>query len=189
MAKYFSQKVGTNPVRLSYCNLDKPRASAEGADPKYSCVLLIPKSDKGCLKKLRDAMTSVFNNNPGVFKGYKLSALDTIRDGAGTAPKGKAYPPEYADFWVLNASNKKRPVYEIKEDGAVRECMDPGEDIYSGCWARVGLTFFAYSNATTGIGCSLDLVRKVKDDESFSGSVSAKDYFADDDDDDSDDDL
>ena len=184
MAKNFNAKVGTNPVRLSYCNFDKPRAAAAGAKEKYSCVLLIPKKDKGGYQKVLEACQEVFDNNPGIFKGYKLNSICPIHDGDGESPKGKEYPPEYKGFWVLNASNERRPKYEIKESGAVREAVDPGEEIYSGCWARVGISIYPFSvDANTGLGVSLDLVRKVKDDEPFAGTVSAADYFGDDDDD------
>lgn len=185
MAKNFNAKVGTNPVRLSYCNFDKPRAAAAGAKEKYSCVLLIPKKDKGGYQKVLEACQEVFDNNPGIFKGYKLNSICPIHDGDGESPKGKEYPPEYKGFWVLNASNERRPKYEIKESGAVREAVDPGEEIYSGCWARVGISIYPFSvDANTGLGVSLDLVRKVKDDEPFAGTVSAADYFGDDDEDD-----
>lgn len=185
MSKNYSVKVGTNPVRLSYANFDKPRAAAEGAKEKYSCVLLIPKSDKGCLKKLTEAMQEVFDNNESMFKGFRFSSINPIRDGAGDSPSGRAYQDEYKDFMVLNASNERRPVYQIREDGAVRDSMEPGEELYSGCWAKVGLTIYPYSvNAKTGLGVSLDLVRKVKDDTPFAGSVTAADYFGDDDDED-----
>ncbi|MCL6888108.1 DUF2815 family protein, partial [Clostridioides difficile] len=41
-----STKVVTGKVRLSYCNIFKSRAMVEGAEPKYSVCILIPKSDK-----------------------------------------------------------------------------------------------------------------------------------------------
>lgn len=41
-----STQITTGKVRFSYCNLFTPRAVQEGATPKYSVTLLIPKSDK-----------------------------------------------------------------------------------------------------------------------------------------------
>ena len=38
-------KVVTGLVRLSYANVWEPKAATEGAVPKYSVSLIIPKSD------------------------------------------------------------------------------------------------------------------------------------------------
>ena len=45
-----STQITTGKVRFSYCNLFTPRAVQEGAQPKYSVTLLIPKSDKAALQ-------------------------------------------------------------------------------------------------------------------------------------------
>ena len=44
-----STQITTGKVRFSYCNLFTPRAVQEGATPKYSVTLLIPKSDKATM--------------------------------------------------------------------------------------------------------------------------------------------
>ena len=46
MAKQNNTKVVTGIVRLSYANVWEPK-SINGGDPKYSCSIIIPKSDKG----------------------------------------------------------------------------------------------------------------------------------------------
>lgn len=48
-----STQITTGKVRFSYCNLFTPRAAQEGAMPKYSVTLLIPKSDKATIQKSR----------------------------------------------------------------------------------------------------------------------------------------
>ena len=45
-----STQITTGKVRFSYCNLFTPRAVQEGATPKYSVTLLIPKSDKATMQ-------------------------------------------------------------------------------------------------------------------------------------------
>lgn len=47
-----STKVITGKVRFSYVNVWEPK-SVNGSDPKYSVSLIIPKSDKETLKRLR----------------------------------------------------------------------------------------------------------------------------------------
>ena len=39
-------QITTGRVRFSYVNAFTPRAAQEGAQPKYSVTLLIPKTDK-----------------------------------------------------------------------------------------------------------------------------------------------
>ncbi|MFR4700355.1 MAG: ssDNA-binding protein, partial [Christensenellaceae bacterium] len=51
-----STQITTGKVRFSYCNLFTPRAAQEGAKEKYSVTLLIPKSDKATIQKIRTAM-------------------------------------------------------------------------------------------------------------------------------------
>ena len=54
-----STQITTGKVRFSYCNLFTPRAVQEGATPKYSVTLLIPKSDKATMQKIKAAMDEV----------------------------------------------------------------------------------------------------------------------------------
>ena len=49
-------QITTGKVRFSYNNLFTPRAAQEGAQEKYSTTLLIPKSDKATVKKIKAAM-------------------------------------------------------------------------------------------------------------------------------------
>ena len=48
-----STQITTGKVRFSYCNLFTPRAVQEGATPQYSVTLLIPKSDKATMQKIK----------------------------------------------------------------------------------------------------------------------------------------
>ena len=49
-------QITTGKVRFSYCNLFTPRAAQEGAQAKYSVTLLIPKSDKATVAKIKTAI-------------------------------------------------------------------------------------------------------------------------------------
>lgn len=183
MSKFVSIKVGTpNPVRLSYVTLSKPKSFADGGTAKYSAVLLIPKKDTKTVEAIKKAAKSCFDSNASLFKGYKFESIfKAMRDGAGAAEKGKAYPEEYADYWVMNVSNARKPKLN---DADGNELLDEDE-LYSGCWAKVGMTMFAYNfNNVPGISVSLDLVKKHHDDERMGGGGDAReeDYFGDDDD-------
>ena len=53
--------------------------------------------------------------------------------------------------------------------------------IYSGVYARVSLSFYAFnSNGNRGIACGLQNIQKVKDGESLGGKARAEDDFNDD---------
>ena len=185
MPKTYSAKMSTRPVRLSYVTIDEASVK-KSLSGKYSVVALIPKSDKIALKNIKAKMLECYENNPSILGDFDFDTLVRIYDGAKAAPKGKKYPPEYKDFWVMNCSNKRPP---LLQDANGEELLDSRE-IYSGCWARLGLAFYPYSQqAGTGIGVSLDIIRKYKDDDSFAGSVVTEDYFGDDDEDEDSDDI
>ena len=178
--KSVSKKIGIGPVRLSYVNFAEPSKMSG----KYSARLLLPKSDKASYKILMDGLKEVYENNAGILGDYDFETINPVRDGNGTAAKGKKYSDEHKGMWVINASNKFQPVLRCKdENGVMNDSEDPGKDFYSGCWAKVGLCLFPYSNQSTGIGISLDVVRKTKDDEHLGAVIREDDYFGDDEDD------
>ena len=160
-------------ARISYPNLDKPRAAAEGATPKYSARLMIPKDDHETIRRIKDACKNCFENNKGMFKGFDLDGLIPLHDGAGRSPRGKKYDDVCKDYMLLNANNTRRPKLQ---DFAGDELLD-ASDIYSGCWCKVGLAFYPFAHSSnTGIGVSLDIVRFYKDGEHLAGEVKESDY-------------
>lgn len=53
------------------------------------------------------------------------------------------------------------------------------EDVYSGMWAILSVTFYAYDvNGNRGVACGLNNVMKYKDGERLGGRVSADADFA-----------
>lgn len=76
--------------------------------------------------------------------------------------------------WVFTASSKQAP---FVVDAQVQPIIDPTQ-VYSGMWANVNVTFFAYSNAgKKGIGCGLNGVQKVRDDTPLASRVTAQEAF------------
>lgn len=167
-------KIVTGKVRLSYAFLFNPRSNFEGDDPKYSTTLLIPKSDKETLRKLRAAQQHVlktkFGKVPGKWK-------DTIHDGDTEADLETN--PEYADhFYVSVATDRKPGIIDLNRD----PILDSTE-VYSGCYARVSLNAYAYDHKTggKGVGFGLRHVQKVSDGEPLGGVLtSPEDDFDDD---------
>lgn len=63
-------------------------------------------------------------------------------------------------------------------------CVTPREhgqersEVYSGCYARVSLNFYAFnSNGNKGIACGLGNIQKIRDGESLGGKTTAADDF------------
>lgn len=170
-------KVVTGKVRFSYVTLDKPRASEEGAEPKYSVVLLIPKSDTATLKLIKaaiDEAAKAFRARNGD-ASLPANPLFPLHDGDGSKPNGGDYGEECKGCYVMNASSKVKP---IMRDEFNEELLDPNE-IYSGCYGRAIINFYGYNNRRKGIGCGLLGVQKKHDGEPLGGIRASADDFND----------
>jgi len=171
-------KVITGVCRLSYANIWQPK-SINGGAPKYSASVLIPKSDTKTIAKVKAAIQAAYEEGESKLKGNSktvppLASIKTpLRDGDTERPDDEAY----AGHWFLNANSNTAP-------GVVNLNREPIYDtsqIYSGVYARVSLSFYAFnSNGNRGIACGLQNVQKVRDGESLGGKAKAEDDFDDD---------
>lgn len=174
MAQNSETKVVTGKIRLSYTHLFEPFSNIEGQEPKYSCVLLIPKTDKATIAKLRKAQQAALENSKDkLFKG-KVPAnwKDTIHDGDTEADLDRN--PEYAGHLYMSVSSKTKP-------GVVDRNVNPvldSTEVYSGCFARVSINAFAYSQAgNKGVSFGLNHVQKLADGDFLGGRSKAEDDF------------
>lgn len=169
-AKRTGTKVTTGKVRLSYANLFEPRAM-EGQDPKYSVSVIIPKTDKETLQAIKEATNEAKEQGKGKFGGKVPANLKTpLRDGDIDRPDDEAY----AGCYFLNANSKNKPGVVDKD---VQPILDATE-VYSGCYARLTLNFYAYSaSGNKGIACGLGNVQKLEDGEPLGGFTRAEDDF------------
>jgi len=153
----------------------------EGGDPKYSTAILIPKSDKATVKKIKAAIEAA--KQAGISKlGGKIPAnlKQPLRDGDEERPDD----PNYAGHYFLNCNNKRKPGIVDRDKN---EILDANE-VYSGCYGRVNITFYAFAVPTQkGIACALNHVQKLSDGEPLDGRVSVEDAFDDEFEDDADD--
>ena len=170
-------KVITGVCRLSYANIWQAK-SINGGAPKYSASVLIPKSDIKTLAKVKAAIQAAYEEGEGKLKGNgktapSLASLKTpLRDGDTERPDDEAY----AGHWFINANSNTAP-------GVVdsnREPIYDTSEIYSGVYARVSLSFYAFnSNGNRGIACALQNIQKVRDGEALGGKSKAEDDFND----------
>ncbi len=166
-------KVVTGKVRFSYAHVFRPQAPAEGAEPKYSVSLIIAKSDKDALRKIKAAVDAAKELGKAKFGGKIPPNLKTpLRDGDVDRPDDEAYENSY----FMNATSTQKPGVV---DAACQEILDQSE-FYSGCYGRASVNFFAYNTAgNKGIACGLNNVQKLADGDSLTGRSRAEDDFGD----------
>lgn len=177
-------KVITGEVRLSYANLWEPK-SINGGAPKYSVSLIIPKSDKRTLGKIKAAIQAAYVEGESKLKGNgktvpALAVLKTpLRDGDAERPDDEAY----ADSYFVNANSGTAP--GIVDNQQEPQPITVRSEIYSGVYARASVNFYAFnSNGNKGIACGLNNIQKLRDGDPLGGKSRAEDDFAASDDDD-----
>ena len=172
-------KVITGPTtRWSYANVFEPKA-INGGTPKYSVSLIIPKSDKKTIEKVKAAIQAAYEEGQSKLKGNgktvpALSVLKTpLRDGDLERPDDEAY----ANAYFINANSTNPP-------GIVDADRNPIIDRAEG---RASINMYAFNtNGNKGIACGLNNLQKISDGEPLGGMTRAADDFADDDDGDED---
>ena len=169
-------------TRWSYANVWDPK-SINGGTPKYSVSLIIPKSDKVTIQKIKAAIQAAYEEGEGKLKGNgksvpSLSVLKTpLRDGDLERPDDEAYKNAY----FVNANSATAPGIV---DADRQQIIDRSE-VYSGVYGRASINFYAFnSNGNKGIACGLNNLQKIRDGEPLGGKASAESDFATDDDDD-----
>lgn len=169
-------------TRWSYANVWDPK-SINGGTPKYSVSLIIPKSDKVTIHKIKAAIQAAYEEGESKLKGNgksvpSLSVLKTpLRDGDLERPDDEAYKNAY----FVNANSATAPGIV---DADRQQIIDRSE-VYSGVYGRASINFYAFnSNGNKGIACGLNNLQKIRDGEPLGGKASAESDFATDDDDD-----
>lgn len=172
-------KVVTGKARLSYAHVWEP-ASVNGSNPKYSVSVIIPKNDTDTVKRINAAIEAAITEGVGKFGGKKpnKAALKLpLRDGDTDRPDDDAYKNAY--FVNCNSTTAPQIV-----DRRVQPILDR-EEVYSGCYARVSINFFAYnSSGNKGVAAGLGNIQKIADGEPLGGKTNAKEEFSSLDDDD-----
>lgn len=169
-AKRTGTKVTTGKVRLSYAHLFETHA-IEGNEPKYSVSIIIPKTDTETLKAIKEAVLEAKDQGKAKWGGKIPATLKTpLRDGDTERPDDEAY----SNCYFLNANSKNKPGIV---DQNVQPILDATE-VYSGCYARLTLNFYAYSaSGNKGIASGLGNVQKLEDGEPLGGFTRAEDDF------------
>lgn len=167
------EKLITDEVRLNFPELFVPK-SFEGGPEKYSVTILIPKTNTTLIEKINQAVEEALEAGKVSKFGGKIpprgSLTLPLHDG-DTEKEGN----EYQGHYFLTARSKWKP--EVV-DASLQPIMSESE-IYSGCYGRVSLTFYAFNKLSKGVAVGLGNVMKTRDGERIGGSsTSAADDFA-----------
>ena len=172
MAKNNVTKVITGiNTRLSYFHGWEP-VSINGGTEKYSVSVLIPKDDKETIDAINAAIDAAIEEGIAKFGGKKpkREAIKLpLRDG-----DIERDDEAYKNHFFVNANSTTPPQIVDKR---VNPILDR-EEVYSGCYARVSLNFYAFnSNGNKGVACGLGNIQKIRDGEYLGGRTSAADDF------------
>lgn len=174
-------KLNIKNVRIGYVNVFKPRQSEAGKEPQYSVQLLIPK-DHPQLSTIKEMIASAaiekFDKDMKAAAGKWPARLNfPLRDGDAEFPENDSYK----GMLFMNVRNTRKPMVIDRLRRAVTE-----EDnlIYSGCYANVVVSFFAYDKrGNKGVTASLQGVQFKADGEPLAGvGVSIADFDVEEDD-------
>lgn len=169
--------VTTGKVRASYVNIFQPKAPQGGGEAKYSVTLLIPKTDTATINSIYAEIEKAKQEGAQKVFGGNVPPMCRIpiHDGDGVKPtSGEPFGEECRGCLVMTASAKMQPSIVGLD---MQNIINPAE-VYSGCYIRANVNFFAYSsNGNKGIGCGLNAVQKIEDGEPLTARVSAEEAF------------
>lgn len=158
-------------TRLSYFHGWEPTSINNGPE-RYSVSVLIPKSDTETVKAINEAIDAAIAEGVAKFGGKKPDKNKIklpLRDG-----DDERNDDAYKGHYFINANSNTQPQIVDKN---VKPILDRSE-VYSGCYARVSLNFYAFNNnGNKGVACGLGNIQKIRDGESLSGRSSAADDF------------
>lgn len=170
-------RVVTGPVRLSFPYLFTPRPSPDGkGDPKYSVMLLIPKTDKETIDALRAAEAEA--TRVGIttkFEGKKAGLSPSIIKDADEDGTAEDYPEREGHLYMtVNATEQFKP--EVVDRGL--NPVTSQSEVYSGVWARVSVSAFPYKrDVKKGVSFGLNNVQVLGYGDSLAGGKRADQEF------------
>jgi hypothetical protein len=181
MADMNSTRVVTGKVRFSFVNVFEAKAFGEGQDPKYSVMLLIPKSDVGTINRIKGAIDAAAQKGLSTKFGGRLPAIlkTTFKDADKDMDQDGMLFAEKWDYtkghYIINVSTRVQPQVV---DANLNPIINPTE-LYSGCYGRASINFFAYNNnGSKGISAGLNNLQKLEDGEPLGSITTAEQDFA-----------
>lgn len=154
------------PVRLSFLNVWEVSPKYK----KYGASIIISKKDKANLTKVKEAEAAAIVEAKAKWGTIPKKFKTPLRDG-----DEEKEDPAYENSFFLGATSKNQP--NVLDTN--KEKMLDKDELYSGCYAYVSLTFKPFDfEGSKGISCYLNNILKAKDGEKLSGGSSAESDFA-----------
>lgn len=167
-------KVITGKVRFAYVHAFEAHSMEEGGKAKYSVCIIIPKSDKKTIAKIKKAIDNAYKEGKAKFGGkLPKSWKNPLRDG----DEERDELEEFENSYFLNANSVRRPGVV---DSELDDIIDK-EEFYSGCYGRASVNFYAFNTSgNKGVAAGLENLQKLEDGEPLAGvGASAADDFGD----------
>lgn len=161
---------------ISYPALFEPKPNPSGV-LKYSCSLLIPKSDVAGVQAFKSEVEKAAARGLEKLWKNKLPKFryEPLRDGDQELKDGDKTDDVYRGMYFINCSSNTAPGV-IGPDGGV--IVDP-ESIFPGCFVRAEVNPFPYSQkGNKGIGWGLNNVMLLGPGPRLDGRRSAADAFS-----------
>jgi len=163
-------------MRISYPHLFVAKPNPSGT-MKYSCSLMLPKSDKEGLKTLQKAVeAAILKGLNSIWAGKKPRFnYPPLRDGDEELKEGIKEGKAYKGMVFFNCSANIAPgVVDQDNQLIIRE-----DKIYAGCWVRADVNPFPYAQSgNNGIGWGLNHVKLIREDDRLDGRSNPEDAFA-----------
>lgn len=164
-----STSVTTGEIRFSFPNILTPRENDKG-EKKYDTTILIPKSDKETVKKIKKAIKAAAEIGASTKYGGKTpkNLKTPLRDG--DTEKDLDEYPEFEGHWFLSARSNRKPG-AVDEDLEV--ILDP-EKFYGGAYGRIQMNFYPYNfEGKKGVAAGLENAQFLRDGARFGGDGSS----------------
>ncbi len=165
------KKLTTGVTRVGFVNVFRPRKNQNSDKEEYSMQLLIPKSEKETIAKIKKAVKQAKEDK---FGGKSIPKLrNPLRDGDNPDDlpgKAELGAEPYAGHFFLNVkSNADNPpgVVDLK----LEKIIDPSE-FTSGDYCRVSMNAYAYDNVSQGVSFGLLNVQVVRKGKPIGGTSS-----------------
>jgi hypothetical protein len=169
----------TGKVRLSFPHLFEPTRIAGGDDnqePKYSVMVLVPKSDKATCDAIRAAEAEAAEIGKNTkFEGKVPANLASIVKDGDEDGSAEDYPERAGCLYMTVSSSAKYKPGVV--DSQVQQILDQSE-VYSGVYAKVSMTAFPYKFGNKkGVSFGLNNVQILGGGESLGGGKRATEEF------------
>lgn len=170
-----SNEMTINNARLSYVYVFGEGRTGDNGKRSWSLTALVPKTSPQ-IEAIKAAIQAAKTKD--ATKIGKTGVKSPLLDGDAKDDDGnyKYKGDENRGNYLLRCSNYNRRPAVV--DQTVKAIIDP-EQLYSGCYGNVRVSFYGYSNSTNkGISPGLEAVQKTKDGERLSaGGVDATQVF------------